>query len=153
MSDTIGGYSNPEIAALRRTLKPATSIAFAFGPDFAKREPARAFLYREISALTLGDNQPNATAAPATQSDPTTAMGPDIRPVLDKKIPVLFIVGEQDAINPPPIIEAMHKEMAGSQLVKVPGAGHSVYFEKPDDYNRIVMDFLQQHARVAATSG
>ncbi len=79
-----------------------------------------------------------AAASPAASTD--------IGPVLAKKIPVLFIVGEQDQLIPPPIIEAMHKKMPGSQLVKVAGAGHSVYFEKPEDYNKIVMDFLQKHA-------
>ncbi|HYL37398.1 MAG TPA: alpha/beta hydrolase [Bryobacteraceae bacterium] len=141
MSDTTGGYSSPQIAELRRTLAPApASIDRAFAPGFAKRDPARAFLYREINALTQAANQP-----PAAQQN-TPAASTDIRPVLDKKIPVLFIVGEQDQLIPPPIIEAMHKQMPGSQLVKVPGAGHSVYFEKPDDYNRILLDFLNQHA-------
>ena len=65
--------------------------------------------------------------------------------MLEKKIPVLFIVGAEDQLIPPPIIEAMHRSMPGSELVKVPGAGHSVYFEKPEDYNRILMDFLQKH--------
>lgn len=140
MSDTTGGYTNPEIAEIRRKSAPApASIDRAFAPDFSKREPARAFLYREINALTAAANPaPPAAAGAANRST-------DIAPVLAKKIPVLFIVGEQDQLIPPPIIEAMHKKMTGSQLVKVPGAGHSVYWEKPDDYNRIVMDFLQRH--------
>lgn len=142
MSDTTGGYSNPEIAELRRTLAPApASINRAFAPGFSKRDPVRAFLYREINALTLAANQP---AAAAQQNSP--APSPNLGPLLDKKIPVLFIVGEQDQLIPPPIIEAMHKKVPGSQLVKVPGAGHSVYFEKPEDYNRIVADFLQKHS-------
>lgn len=140
MSDTTGGYSNPEIAELRRTLAPApASIERAFAPGFSKRDPARAFLYREINALTAAANQPAAAA------QTTPAASPDLGPLLDKKIPVLFIVGEQDQLIPPPIIQAMHKKVPGSQLVKVAGAGHSAYFEKPDDYNRIVMDFLQKH--------
>ncbi|HLG97065.1 MAG TPA: alpha/beta hydrolase [Bryobacteraceae bacterium] len=138
MSDTTGGYTNSEIAEIRRKLAPApASIDRAFAPDFSKREPARAFLYREINALTAAANP----APPAGAPGPST----DISPVLAKKIPVLFIVGEQDQLIPPPIIEAMHKQMLGSQLVKVPGAGHSVYWERPDDYNRILMEFLQKH--------
>ena len=141
MSDTTGGYTNPEMAELRRRLAPgAASLDRAFAPDFAKREPARAFLYREISSLTSAYNPPPpaATGAPARSTD--------IGPVLAGKIPLLFIVGEQDQLIPLPIIEAMHKSMPGSQLVKVPGSGHSVYWEKPDDYNRILLEFLQKHA-------
>jgi pimeloyl-ACP methyl ester carboxylesterase len=138
MSDTTGGYTDPEIAELRRTLpqKPRT----AFAPDFPTRDPARAFLYREISAITEAYNGP----APAAQ---TPAAAPtDVRPILANRIPTLFIVGEEDQLIAPAIIEAMHKKMPGSQLAKVPGAGHSVYFEKPDEYNRLVLAFLQQHA-------
>ena len=141
MSDTNGGYSNPEIAEIRRTLAPSpASLDRAFAPGFSKRDPARAFLYREISALTQAANPPVG----AQQN--FQAIHPDIGPVLAKKVPVLFIVGEQDQIIPPPIIEAMHRAMAGSQLIKVPGAGHSVYWEKPEEYNRIVMEFLGKHA-------
>ena len=139
MSDTIGGYSDPEIAKLRETLG---STRTPFAPGFAQREPALAFLYREISALTLDAAQPAASTPAAPAPAPT-----DIQPILARKVPVLFIVGEQDVLIPPPIIEAMHKKMPGSQLVKVPGAGHSVYFEKAADYNRIVGEFLRQHAK------
>jgi 3-oxoadipate enol-lactonase len=148
MSDTIGGYSDSEIADLRRKLQPGpppagvsareAMLARAFAPDFPKREPVRTFLYREISSLTLP-----ADPAPAAANSRTAST--NIAPVLDRKIPVLFIVGAEDQLIQPPIIEAMHRKMPGSQLVKVPGAGHSVYFEKPDEYNRILMDFLSKH--------
>jgi 3-oxoadipate enol-lactonase len=140
MSDTTGGYTDQEIADLRKKLPQNPRTAFA--PDFPKRDPARAFLYREISAITAAYNGPAAEPAAQTPAAPPT----DIKPVLAHKIPTLFIVGEEDQLIPPPIIEAMHKKMPGSQLAKVPGAGHSVYFEKPDEYNRIVLAFLQQHA-------
>jgi 3-oxoadipate enol-lactonase len=141
MSDTTGGYSDQEIADLRQKLPQNPRTAFA--PDFPKRDPARAFLYREISAITDAYNGP----APAPMAgQPTPAAPTDIRPILANKIPTLFIVGEEDQLIPPPIIEAMHKKMPGSQLVKVPGAGHSVYFEKPEEYNRIVLGFLQQQS-------
>jgi 3-oxoadipate enol-lactonase len=141
MSDTTGGYTDQEIADLRKKLPQNPRTAFA--PDFPKRDPARAFLYREISAITAAYSGP----APAEPGGQAPAAPPtDIKPVLANKIPTLFIVGEEDQLIPPPIIEAMHKKMPGSQLAKVAGAGHSVYFEKPDEYNKIVLAFLQQHA-------
>lgn len=54
MSDTAGAYPDPEIAALREDTCPRpSSIARAFAPDFAQREPAKYFPDREINALTL----------------------------------------------------------------------------------------------------
>ena len=136
MSDTTGGYTNPEIDTLRAANKNPRS---AFAPGYAQREPAMAFLYREISALTM-DEAASPAAAPAAPST-------DIKPLLAKKVPTLFIVGEQDQLIPPAAIEAMHKQMPGSELVKVPGAGHSVYFEKAAEYNRLVGDFLSRHTQ------
>jgi pimeloyl-ACP methyl ester carboxylesterase len=97
--------------------------------------------FSEISALTL-DGAPAETTAPAAAAPPT-----DIRPILEKKVPTLLIVSEQDVLLPPPIVEAMHRAMPGSQLVKVAGAGHSVYFEKAAAYNRLLLEFLGKHAR------
>jgi 3-oxoadipate enol-lactonase len=136
MSDTTGGYTNPEIDQLRAANKNPRS---AFAPGYAQREPAMAFLYREISALTMDE-------APAAAATTPAAPSTDIKPLLAKKVPTLFIVGEQDQLIPPTAIEAMHKQMPGSELVKVPGAGHSVYFEKPAEYNRLVSEFLSRHA-------
>jgi 3-oxoadipate enol-lactonase len=138
MSDTTGGYTSPEIDRLRAANKNPRS---AFAPGYGEREPAMAFLYREISSLTL-EEAPQAAATAAAPTAPT-----DIRPLIARKVPTLFIVGEQDQLIPPAAIEAMHKEMPGSELVRVPGAGHSVYFEKPAEYNRLVGDFLARHTR------
>jgi 3-oxoadipate enol-lactonase len=138
LSDTTGGYTSPEIDQLRKTL---TSTRTAFAPGYADREPTMAFLYREISALTMDDASPAGTATPPA-SPPT-----DIAPIIAKRVPTLLIVGELDQLLPPPIVEAMHRQMPGSELVKVPGAGHSVYFEKPAEYNRLLLDFLARHAR------
>jgi 3-oxoadipate enol-lactonase len=139
MSDTTGGYTNPEIEKIRAANKNPRS---AFAPGYGEREPAMAFLYREISSLTMDE-------APAAGTTATSAPAPstDIKPLISKKVPTLFIVGEQDQLIPPAAIEAMHKEMPGSELVKVMGAGHSVYFEKPAEYNRLVNDFLSRHTR------
>jgi pimeloyl-ACP methyl ester carboxylesterase len=152
MSDTNGGYSNPEIAEIRRKLgTPQTPtgmsardvmLARATAPDFPKREPVKWFLYREISAMTL----PPEPAAQASAPTSGPAPSPDIARILDKRVPVLFVVGAEDQLISPLIIEAMHRKMPGSELVKVPGAGHSVYYEKPDEYNKIVMEFLSKHA-------
>src|SRR4029077_21205063 len=93
MSDTTGGYTDAESDELRKKLGSTRS---AFAPGYAQREPAKAFLYREVSALSL--DQAADVAAPAAGA----AVPTDIRPVLARKIPTLLIVGEQDVLVPPP---------------------------------------------------
>lgn len=151
MCDTTGGYSDPEIARMQkqhqeeRARAGNTGLLDAVSEGFRKRDPVHAFLYREITSLTIGLGAPPAPgAAPAAAPAPIKT---DIGPILAKKVPTLFIVGAVDALVPPPIIEAMHKKMPGSKLVKIPDAGHSVYFEKPTEFNQAVLQFLQEHTR------
>ena len=60
-------------------------------------------------------------------------------------MPTLLIVGEEDALAPPQIMEQMARCIAHARLIKVPGAGHSVYFERPEEFNRILLAFLREN--------
>ncbi len=73
-------------------------------------------------------------------SEPT-----DIGPVVDYEVQTLFVVGAEDSIFPPAALEAMHQKMPSSEFALVPGAGHSVYYEKPELFNRLVVEFLKRH--------
>ena len=61
----------------------------------------------------------------------------------------MLVVGEEDSLVPPSVMEVMARRIPQARFVKVPGAGHSVYFEKPADYNRLVLEFLGKHVRAA----
>jgi len=39
-------------------------------------------------------------------------------------------------------VEAVHRKVPGSRFVRVAGAGHSTYFERPDLFNKEVGAFL-----------
>ena len=73
MSDTTGGYTNPEIDRLRAANKNPRS---AFAPGYSEREPAMAFLYREISSLTMDEAPQQAGAAPAAGGRRTRRRSP-----------------------------------------------------------------------------
>jgi 3-oxoadipate enol-lactonase len=56
--------------------------------------------------------------------------------------PILFLVGEHDAITPAPVIERCHRAVPGSRFVQINDSGHSTYFERPHAFNDAVMRFL-----------
>ena len=56
--------------------------------------------------------------------------------------PTLILVGEEDTLTPPALSEEMHRAIAGSELVVVPGAGHLSSFEQPDVFNSALARFL-----------
>jgi pimeloyl-ACP methyl ester carboxylesterase len=57
-------------------------------------------------------------------------------------MPVLFLAGGCDQLFPPDVIGLARARLPGAALVVVPGAGHSAYFECPDEFNRVLAAFL-----------
>jgi 3-oxoadipate enol-lactonase len=113
---------------------------FSVADSFKKEQPQMNFLLREISRLN-----------PPRPSDFLRAPPPnDLRPrgnvaerLIATGLPIMFLVGEYDAITPPGLIEMCHKRIPGSRFHLFRGSGHSTYFEKPDEYNAVLLDFLQ----------
>jgi 3-oxoadipate enol-lactonase len=68
---------------------------------------------------------------------------PDSTPILSTiRCPVQIIVGEEDTITPPPMSEQMHRDIAGSQLAVIKGAGHMSNMEQPTLFNDALGRFL-----------
>jgi pimeloyl-ACP methyl ester carboxylesterase len=68
---------------------------------------------------------------------------PDSTPLLHTiRCPSLILVGEEDVITPPDLSEQMHSAIAGSELVRIPEAGHLSSLEQPDAFNDAVGRFL-----------
>jgi pimeloyl-ACP methyl ester carboxylesterase len=56
--------------------------------------------------------------------------------------PTLVIVGDEDVATTPEKAQRIHKQINGSVLEIIPGAGHSSTIEKPDEVNSILEKFL-----------
>ena len=108
----------------------------ALAPAFADDAPDRDFLYRSIARLNPPRARDFLAPVPGYR-------GSSAQRLAEACFPILFLVGEHDAITPPPIIERCHRAVAGSQLAIIDGAGHSSYFERPDSFNRTVLEFLE----------
>ena len=59
--------------------------------------------------------------------------------------PTLVLAGDADLGVPPPMARAVAAHIPGSRLEIVPESGHSAYWERPDVFNRILLDFFAQH--------
>jgi 3-oxoadipate enol-lactonase len=90
-------------------------------------------------ALMLGTSPEGAAAAlraMAARRDQT-----DLLPSIN--VPTLIIVGGEDTVTPPADAEAMHAKIEGSRLVVVEGAGHLSNVERPEQFNRALVEFLR----------
>jgi pimeloyl-ACP methyl ester carboxylesterase len=84
------------------------------------------------------------TPVPAIESAIEALMSrPDSTPDLARvPPPCLVIVGAEDGVTPPADSESMHRAIAGSRLVVVPGAGHLSNLESPEAFSRALTDVL-----------
>jgi pimeloyl-ACP methyl ester carboxylesterase len=56
--------------------------------------------------------------------------------------PTLLVWGEHDVLVPPALGTAAQGILKGSRLVLVERAGHNVMWDRPDEFNRVVLEFL-----------
>ncbi len=85
---------------------------------------------------------PPATIAWAQRA---MAARPDSTDVLGRaRIPVLIVVGEQDAITPPAAARQMASAATDAELVELPGVGHLTPAEDPAAFARAVVGWLSR---------
>ncbi|HZU07344.1 MAG TPA: alpha/beta fold hydrolase [Chloroflexota bacterium] len=67
----------------------------------------------------------------------------DLREALAKiRCPTLILVGEEDYATPPAMAEELHRRIAGSELVVLPGVRHLSALEAPEVVNQHIERFL-----------
>jgi pimeloyl-ACP methyl ester carboxylesterase len=107
------------------------------GPSYRAANPEGARLWTELAhkAVTGGDFRQSVA------NEMTTAKLETLR------VPTLLITGDADLITPPSIMRMVAQHVAGSEISIVAEAGHSVYWEQPDSFNRAVLGFLAKRVR------
>ena len=67
----------------------------------------------------------------------------DLREILPQiGVPTLLLYGERDERSPLPVAQDLHAMIRGSQLVVLPGVGHGINAEAPEEFNAAVREFL-----------
>lgn len=91
-----------------------------------------------VSAMMCATDPEGAAAALRGRAE-----RPDYRPVLAGAAePCLVLVGADDAYTPVAEAEALHALLPHSVLTVIEGAGHLPGLERPEAFNRALLDFL-----------
>ncbi len=61
-------------------------------------------------------------------------------------IPTCLIWGKQDGVTPPDVAEEFHRLLPDSELYWVDQCGHAAMMERPEEFNKIVDDWLKRKA-------
>jgi pimeloyl-ACP methyl ester carboxylesterase len=114
----------------------ARGVHPAGGERMAREQPALAQLYWQISQLAPADFREDVRERIRELRSRPPAL------LAELPMPVLFITGDEDWVFPPAAGPALAPLAPRGRAVRVPAAGHSVYFERAAQFNRIVGDFL-----------
>ena len=144
MADTHGGIITPAIAETfaARRLRPLAEPPIVgtlptYAIDYFVRDPAMAFLYDDLRIMGA---QP-----PIDAMQRLAARRYDLTAVRERlKMPILCLVGEEDELIPPAAIRILAQALPDGRLATVPHCGHSVYFERPEAFNQLVLGFLRE---------
>jgi pimeloyl-ACP methyl ester carboxylesterase len=143
LANTVGNLTSADIAAVRQRLaaasppRPPVPWHAALGKTFRAEHPVHAFLYAGIA----GTNAP----LPADFRDQLMRLTTPVERYAATRVPTLFLTSDEDGLIWPELSETVHRHVPGSHFVRVPGAGHSTYFERPDVFNHEVGAFLKTH--------
>jgi len=138
-----GGIQDPDYVEATRRMRPDGFEKMA--PSFLELSPSYRFANAEglarWSEFERNSRAPEAIRGPnqPSKNRVTLALLEGI------KIPTLVIAGDADLYAPPALMRRMADRITGAQLIAVPEAGHSVWWEAPDKFNRAVLAFIAKH--------
>lgn len=137
-----GGLSDPDYTAvLQRAVTPeirALPIHLReLGPSYRAEDPEGVAAWREIIHTSGGETaQRQRLALKITL------------PLLESlRVPTLLLAGGADLLAPPALMRLLAERIPGSQFAVIGEAGHSAHWERPADWNALVLSFLNQHRR------
>jgi len=61
------------------------------------------------------------------------------------RVPTLLMTGSADMFTPPSVQRLIARHIPDNELLVAPECGHSIYWERPDLFNRAVLDFIARH--------
>lgn len=145
---TKAGADTPEGAAARRATaekvraQGSSVVVEAMAPkmlsagntDAAMAAAVRGFMTRSKPEGVIG-----ALLGMAERPDAGAWLG-------EIRVPTLVIAGGDDALIPPVESETLAKGIRGARLKLIPNAGHLVAFERADEFNGSLVDWLRSSA-------
>jgi pimeloyl-ACP methyl ester carboxylesterase len=142
VANSIGAVQDEDYLELGRRLRPAQFNALPpefreLGPSYRAANPQGTQRWMDLEHISRAEGPPQP--AQTMKNRVTFSLLEGI------KVPTLLLTGDADLYAPPAILPLFAARIKGSQTVIVPEAGHSSYWEKPDIFNRAVLDFIRKH--------
>jgi 3-oxoadipate enol-lactonase len=138
MADTVTGIALPPdlravLMATEEKTKGLSQTERVLGVSTRRNNPIAAVLYGQIASFNV--------------LRVATLFGKGTEHTLDQIAatghPIMFLVGSEDVLCPPELSRKTHDQLPGSTFVQIEGSGHSAYYETPEQFNKILDNWLQ----------
>jgi len=143
VANSIGGVQDDEYLAMQARLRPAPAFD-ALPPDVRELGPSYRALNEEGTARWLELVRTSRAAHPIVA--PQRPRNPVTFGLLESiGVPALLITGDADLYCPPSVLRLFAARIPNSQMIVASECGHSAYWEQPDIFNRMVLEFIAAH--------
>jgi pimeloyl-ACP methyl ester carboxylesterase len=140
IASSLGGFQDPELVTLNSRLRPKGLMEmpaefYELGPMYRAAHPEGVERWLEHEKNSRHDRQTK------TPLDHRLTLS-----LLDGiEIPFLLLTGGADLLAPPAMQKIFASHLKKAEIEVIPNAGHSVFWEDPDAFNRSVIRFLREH--------
>ena len=144
MTDTIRTFAGRYYGALQqKDIAGAAEATTRFWTDGPRRAPEQvnAQARARIKEMTAQQIERHGDFM-AHEGHMLPFAPPAVNQLAEVGVPTLIVLGDEDV---PEVIEAagiLEQGIAGAKKVVIPGTAHHPHMEKPEEFNRVVLDFL-----------
>ena len=140
-ANTIGGVQDPDYLELQRHLRPPEIQTLPvelreLGPSYRGRDPSGARRWLEIE---LASRPYDPTPAQPLREPITYAR------LATMQVPTMVLSGEADLLSPPALMRRLADHIPTSRFVSLPDAGHAGFWERPEVWNGLVLEFIKHY--------
>ena len=141
VANSIGGIQDEDFLALGRRIRPPAFDALPpelreVGPDYRAANPKGTERWVELEKISKA-----LATSPAQKMRNRLTLA-----ALEQiKVPTFLLTGGADMYAPPAIQQLFAAHIKSAEMLVVPDAGHSTYWEQPEAFNRAVLGFIRKH--------
>jgi 3-oxoadipate enol-lactonase len=144
MTDDIQTFVNQYYRALQqRDIAGAAEATTRFWTDGPRRAPEQvnAQARARIVEMTTQQIQRHGDFM-AHEEHMIPLEPPAINRLTEVRVPTLIVLGDEDVQEVIDVAEVLEQGIPGAKKVVIPGTAHHPHMEKPEEFNRVVLDFL-----------
>ena len=141
VANTIGGVQDASYLEVQQRLRPAEIQDLPvelreLGPSYRGTNPEGAARWLEIELAS----RPEGAVPMQPLREPITYAR-----LQTMRVPTLVISGEADLLSPPALMRMLAAHIPTSRFASLPEAGHAGFWERPEVWNGLVLEFIGRH--------